>query len=107
MPSALHEEMQPHVNVLMTTRAIHTLSANQDVWSMVSVLATWLVSAKSAGTPVLAFAALMQSVMSQTTCRFANVILDTQEMRLSLVKELQHVSFSKLEILNFAYLQII
>ena len=84
--------MQPLANALLTTLAIHTLSANQNVWLMQNAQETRLVSVRSAETPVLEFVALMHIAQLPIIMPFASVSLDTLAMHLLLVKGSPHVS---------------
>ena len=67
--------MQPLANVLLTTSAIHTLSANQNVWSTQNAPETRLVSVRSVEILVLVYVGLMHIAQPQTTMPFASVIL--------------------------------
>ena len=84
--------MQPHVNALLTTLAILTLSANQNVWSMQNAPEIKPVSARSAETPVLGFVVLMPIAQQPITMLSASVNLDTLAMHLLHVKGSPHVS---------------
>ena len=84
--------MQPLANVLPTTLAIPTLSANQNVWSMQNAPETKLVSIRNAKIPVLGFVALTPIAQQPITMPFASVNLDTLAMRLCHVKGSPHVS---------------
>ena len=84
--------MQPLANALLTTLAIHTLSANQNVWSTQNVPETRLVSIRNAKIPVLGFVAPMPIAQLPITMLFASVNLDTLAMHLLHVRGSPHVS---------------
>ena len=86
--------MQPLANVFLTTLAIHTLSANQNVWSTQNAPETRLVSVRSAETPVLGFVVLTPIAQQQTTMLCASVSLATLEMLLLPVRGSLHVSYN-------------
>ena len=85
--------MQPLANALLTTLAIHTLSANQNVWSMQNVPETRLVLVRSAEIPVLGFVALTPIAQLPITMLSVSANLDTLAMHLLLVKGSPHVSY--------------
>ena len=84
--------MQPHANALLTTLAILTLSANQNVWSMQNAPGTRLVSIRNAKIPVLGFVALTPIAQLPITMLSASVNLDTLAMHSLHVKGSPHVS---------------
>ena len=84
--------MQPLANALLTTLAIHTLSANQNVWSTQNVPETRLVSIRNAKIPVLGFVVLTPIAQLPTTMLSVSVNLDTLAMHLLHVKGSPHVS---------------
>ena len=84
--------MQPLANALLTTLAILTLSANQNVWSMQNAPGTRLASIRNAKIPVLGFVVLTPIAQLPTTMLSVSVNLATLEMLLLLVKESPHVS---------------
>ena len=85
--------MQPLANALLTTLAIHTLSANQNVWSTQNAPETRLVLVRSAEIPVLGFVALMPIAQQPITMLSVSVNLDTLAMLLLHVKGSPQVSF--------------
>ena len=84
--------MQPLANALLTTLAIHTLSANQNVWSTQNAPETRLVSIRNAKIPVLGFVALTPIAQQPITMLSVSVNLDTPAMHLLLAKGSPHVS---------------
>ena len=84
--------MQPLANVLLTTLAIHTLSANQNVWSTLNVPETRLVSIRNAKIPVLGFVVLTPIAQPPITMLSVSVNLDTPAMHLLHAKGSPHVS---------------
>lgn len=82
--------MQPLANVLLTTSAIHTLSANQNVWSTQNAPETRLVSIRNAKIPVLGFVALTPIAQQPITMLSVSVNLDTPAMHLLLAKGSPH-----------------
>ena len=98
--------MQPLANVLLTTSAIHTLSANQNVWSTQNAPETRHVSVRSAETPVLGFVVPMHIAQQQTTMLCASVRLATLGMLLLPVRGSLHVSYIcliKAHMSNFSF----
>ena len=93
--------MQPLANVLLTTSAIHTLSANQNVWSTQNAPETRLVSIRNAKIPVLGFVALTPIAQQPITMLSVSVNLDTLAMHLLLVKGSLPVSLILLIIAHF------
>ena len=85
--------MQPLANALLTTLAIPTLSANQNVWSTQNAPETKLVSIRNAKIPVLGFVALTPIAQQPITMLSVSVNLDTLAMHLLLVKGSPHVSY--------------
>ena len=84
--------MQPLANALLTTLAIPTLSANQNVWSTQNVPETKLVSIRNAKILVLGCVAPTPIVQLQTTMQSASVSLDILAMHLWRVKGSPQVS---------------
>ena len=84
--------MQPLANVLLTTLAIHTLNASQNVWSTLNAPETRLVSIRNAKILVLGCVVLMPIVQLQTTMQSASVSLDILAMHLWRVKGSPQVS---------------
>ena len=84
--------MQLLANVLLTTLAIPTLSANQNVWSTQNAPETKLVSIRNAKIPVLGFVVLTPIAQLPITMLSVSVNLDTLAMHSLLVKESPHVS---------------
>ena len=98
--------MQPLANALLITLEIHTLSANQNVWSTQNAPETRLVSIRSAETPVLGFVVPMHIAQQQTTMQCASVSLATLAMLLLPVRGSLHVSYICLintQMLNFFF----
>ena len=84
--------MQPLANVLLTTLAIPTLSANQNVWSTQNAPETKLVLIRNAKIPVLGFVVLTPIAQLPITMLSVSANLDTLAMHLLLVKGSPHVS---------------
>ena len=101
MLTARRETMQPLANALLTTLAIPTLSANQNVWSTQNVPETKLVSIRNAKIPVLGFVALTPIAQLPITMLSVSANLDTLAMHLLLVKGSPHVSLILLIIAHF------
>ena len=85
--------MQPLANALLTTLAILTLSANQNVWSMQNAPGTRLASIRNAKIPVLGFAALTPIAQPPIIMQCASVNQDTPATHSLHVKESPHVSY--------------